>query len=126
MPIYPVDFQAGVTAILEAMAMAKAVICSRTPGQTDVIAENQTGLYVEPGEPQALRAQIECLLQQPTLATQMGQAGRARVEAEMELSHYALQLQRTVQAALQAEPAEGELMSQFTPSTLPSYTQHGH
>ena len=118
MPLYPVDFQAGVTAILEAMAMAKAVICSRTPGQTDVIAENQTGLYVEPGDPQALRAQIECLLQQPALATQMGQTGRARVEAEMELSHYALRLQRTVQAALHEEQAEGELISQFTPSTL--------
>lgn len=116
MPLYPVDFQAGVTAILEAMAMAKAVICSRTPGQTDVIAENQTGLYVDAGDPQALRAQIERLLQQPALAIQMGQAGRERVEAEMELTHYANRLQHHVQVALSNEQAD-DRRAQWAPAT---------
>jgi hypothetical protein len=35
-PLLDVPFQAGVTTILEAMAMEKTVICSRTLGQTDV------------------------------------------------------------------------------------------
>src|SRR5205823_8678819 len=54
MPLYDVNFQAGVTAILEAMAMSRAVICSRTPGQTDVIVDGETGLYVPTSDPQAL------------------------------------------------------------------------
>ena len=43
MPLYNVNFQAGVTALLEAMAMGKAVVCSSTPGQTDVVVEGETG-----------------------------------------------------------------------------------
>lgn len=101
MPLYNVNFQAGVTAILEAMAMGKAVLCSRTPGQTDVIADGQTGLYVPPGDPEALRDQIQFLLNNPALASQMGEAGRQRVEDEMELMHYAQRLQRHVQVALE-------------------------
>ena len=100
MPLYNVNFQAGVTAILEAMAMGKAVICSRTPGQTDVIVEQETGLYVPPGDPEALRTQIQGLLNNPALAHRLGEAGRRRVEEELELSHYASRLQRHVQAAL--------------------------
>ena len=100
MPLYNVNFQAGVTAILEAMAMGKAVICSRTPGQTDVIVDGQTGLYVPPGDPAALRAQIQFLLNNPALATRLGEAGRHRVVEEMELTRYAQGLQRHVQAAL--------------------------
>ncbi len=45
-PLFQVNFQAGVTTILEAMAMGKAVIVTRTPGQTDYIQEGVTGLYV--------------------------------------------------------------------------------
>ncbi|MCE7981234.1 MAG: glycosyltransferase [Caldilinea sp. CFX5] len=98
MPLYNVNFQAGVTAILEAMAMAKAVICSRTPGQTDVIEDGQTGLYVSPDDPTALRTKIQFLLDNPDLAQTMGQTGRQRVETEMELTHYAARLNYYVQA----------------------------
>ncbi|MBX3013830.1 MAG: glycosyltransferase family 4 protein [Caldilineaceae bacterium] len=106
MPLYNVNFQAGVTAILEAMAMGKAVICSRTPGQTDVIEEGVNGLYVPPGDVQALRMRIQQLLDDPAEAEQLGQAGRVLVEAEMELSRYAQRLQRHLQEPLQmADPA---------------------
>ncbi len=113
MPLYHVNFQAGVTAILEAMAMAKAVICSRTPGQTDVIEEGQTGLYVPTGDAQALRERIEFLLDNPALATQMGQAGRQRIETEMNLEHYTARLQQHVQAALHAQTQQSQPTSQL-------------
>lgn len=120
MPLYNVDFQAGITAILEAMAMGKAIICSRTPGQTDVIEEGQTGLYVAPGEPQALREQIEFLLDNPTLATQMGQAGRRRIETEMDLTHYALRIQRYVQDTLENRQSQNGYTNTYVHSTLSS------
>ncbi len=102
MPLYNVDFQAGVTAILEAMAMGRAVICSRTPGQTDVVVDGDTGLYVAPGDAAALRTAIQSLLDDPAEAERMGRAGRALVEREMSLDRYAERLNRHVQTALTA------------------------
>ena len=61
MPLHDVEFQAGITTILEAMAMGKAVVCSRTRGQTDALVDGVTGIYVPPGDPVALRAAIERL-----------------------------------------------------------------
>jgi glycosyltransferase involved in cell wall biosynthesis len=92
MPLYDVSFQAGVTALLEGMAMAKAVICSRTPGQTDVVVEGETGLYVPPGDVQALHEVIQRLLRQPELADEMGHNGRLRIEREMSLACYVARL----------------------------------
>lgn len=92
MPLYTVNFQAGVTALLEAMAMSKAVICSRTPGQTDVVVEGKTGIYVPPEDPTALRAAIEQLLQQPAEARRLGVNGRRRIVAHMSLTHYTRRL----------------------------------
>lgn len=96
MPLFDVDFQAGVTAILEAMAMGRAVICTHTPGQTDVIVDGETGLYVPPGDPRALRQAIERLLADPQEAERMGRAGRHRVEQSMNLDHYVERLSRYV------------------------------
>lgn len=88
MPLYNVDFQAGVTALLEGMAMEKAVICSRTPGQTDVVVEGETGIYVPPGDVPAMRQAIQKLLADPELAAQMGRNGRKRIETQMNLKAY--------------------------------------
>src|SRR5439155_23048132 len=41
-PLDDVDFQAGVTTILEAMAMAKPVIVTHSAGQTDVVEDRRT------------------------------------------------------------------------------------
>ncbi|MBE0695366.1 MAG: glycosyltransferase family 4 protein, partial [Anaerolineaceae bacterium] len=88
MPLFKVNFQAGVTAILEAMAMERAVICSRTPGQTDVIVEGETGMYVPPEDPAALRDAIQNLLDQPQKCVEMGIKGRQRILDEMSLECY--------------------------------------
>lgn len=99
-PLYNVNFSAGATSILEAMSMEKAVVCSRTPGQTDLVIDGETGLYVPPEDPQALRQTIEHLLDNPQLAAQMGQAGRRLIENEMNLDSYANRLGSFVQAAV--------------------------
>lgn len=97
MPLYNVNFQAGVTAILEAMAMERAVICSRTPGQTDVIVENETGLYVPPENADALRDAIRRLLSNPSDAGRMGKNGRRRVEQALSLDCYTARLAKMVE-----------------------------
>jgi glycosyltransferase involved in cell wall biosynthesis len=84
-PLYENDFQAGVTTILEAMAMGKAVIVSRTSGQRDVIDHNANGVYVPPGDSAALRAAITALLDHPEEAARLGANARKTIESTMSL-----------------------------------------
>jgi glycosyltransferase involved in cell wall biosynthesis len=100
MPLYKVNFQAGVTAILEAMAMEKAVICSQTPGQTDILVDGVTGVYVSPGDPQALRFAIVSLLECPQEAERMGRAGRQRIFEALSLDCYTARLNEYVKGTL--------------------------
>lgn len=97
MPLHPVAFQAGVTTLLEAMAMGKAVICTRTPGQTDVVVESETGLYVEPYDVAGMRSAIRHLLEDPARAEAMGRRGRQRVLQTMSLDCYCDRLNAYVQ-----------------------------
>lgn len=101
-PLYNVNFSAGATSIMEAMAMGKAVVCSRTPGQTDVVIDGETGLYVPPEDPQALRQTIEYLLANPKLADEMGAAGQRMIDNDMNLDTYTTRLDSFVQAAVAA------------------------
>jgi glycosyltransferase involved in cell wall biosynthesis len=100
MPLENVEFQAGITAILEAMAMERAVVCSRTHGQTDAVIEDETGTYVPPGNPAALRAALEHLLKHPEVAERMGKAGRRIVQQHMSLERYTERLSGIVREAM--------------------------
>jgi glycosyltransferase involved in cell wall biosynthesis len=92
MPLENVKFQAGVTAILECLAMGKAVICSRVPGQTDVVVEGENGRYVPPGDPSTLRREIRWLLSRPEEAVRLGVNGRKLIECQMNLDLYVQRL----------------------------------
>jgi hypothetical protein len=87
-PVEDVEFDAGVTAIAEAMAMGKAVIVTRTRGQVDIIRDGEHGLYVPPEDPAALRRAIEHLAAHPDEAERMGRAGRALIEQRHTLDGY--------------------------------------
>jgi len=87
--LYETDFQAGITTILEAMAMGKAVIASRTKGQRDVIQDGVNGIYVPPGDVQALRRAIVDLLADPERAARLGARARQMIESRMSLDIWA-------------------------------------
>jgi glycosyltransferase involved in cell wall biosynthesis len=103
MPLENVKFQAGVTAILECLAMGKAVVCSRVPGQTDVVVEGENGRYVPPGEPSPLRTEIQQLLSNPEDAARLGANGRKLVERQMSLDHYVQRLAGFLHDAIESE-----------------------
>jgi glycosyltransferase involved in cell wall biosynthesis len=105
MPLENVKFQAGVTAILECLAMGKAVICSRVPGQTDVVIEGDNGRYVPPGDPVILRTEIDRLLSQPEEAARLGANGRKLIEGEMSLDLYVKRLTGFLHEAIRGEQA---------------------
>jgi glycosyltransferase involved in cell wall biosynthesis len=87
-PLYENDFQAGVTTILEAMAMGKAVVVSKTSGQQDVIEHGVNGLYVPPGDAAALRRAITDLLDHPDKAARLGSNARRTIESAMSLDQW--------------------------------------
>lgn len=106
MPLENVDFQAGVTAILESMAMERAVVCSRTVGQTDIIVEGESGLYVPPGDAPALRTAITGLLARPDEAARLGKGGRQVIEREMNLDRYVERLAAIVHETIAGSAEE--------------------
>jgi glycosyltransferase involved in cell wall biosynthesis len=110
-PLLQSDTDNGVTAILEAMAMGKAVICSRTRGQIDVIEEGVTGLFVPPGDPRALRAAIEYLRNHPAVAKAMGREARQRVEQNHTIDGYMNDLLSLVVEAIAERRSRGRLNS---------------
>ncbi|MDB4989407.1 MAG: glycosyl transferase group 1 [Myxococcaceae bacterium] len=79
-PLYENDFQAGITTILEAMAMAKPVIVTRTAGQCDVVADGHTGIYVAPGGVEDWKQAIDRVRNDPALRANLGQRARRWVE----------------------------------------------
>lgn len=130
-PLDDVDFQAGVTTILEAMAMGKPVIVTHSHGQTDVVedrrqitrgvqprtrpesvlrqAANEAGIelepngfYVPPSDPGALRRAIQYLLERPEERARLGAAGRRAIERLADLDQYVARLSTLVEEAADA------------------------
>ena len=104
-PLLPSDTDNGITVILEAMAMGKPVICSRTRGQVDVIQDGVTGIYVPIGDAAALKAAIVSLWNDPERALQMGRNARALVEKNHTLEKFTSTARSAAEAALDGRPA---------------------
>lgn len=65
--------------VLEAMAAGLPVVATDTGGTSEAIADGETGIVVPPGESGALARAVIALLDDPSLRTRMGAAGRRRV-----------------------------------------------
>lgn len=102
MPLLESDTEQGTTVMLEAMAMSRAVICSRTKGQRDIIEEGVNGLFVPVGDPVALREAILFLWNNPGEAERLGREGRRFVETH----HTIEQFMSTIRMAVEDSIAE--------------------
>ncbi len=78
------DRACGSLSAAEASAMAKPVVASRVGGVPEFVLDGQTGLLVPPGEPDALATTLWQVCSDSDLARQMGEAGRAFVEANFD------------------------------------------
>jgi glycosyltransferase involved in cell wall biosynthesis len=72
-------------------------VCSRAAGQTDAVVEGETGVYVKPGDVQAMRRAIRELLAAPERSEAMGRNGRAHVETTADVVTYASQIAATLE-----------------------------
>lgn len=86
----------GLTNLIEAMAMARPAIVTRTgalPSEIDVEALG-CGLHVPPDDPAALAEAIDYLATHGALAAAMGARGRAHCETHYNITRYAADLHR--------------------------------
>ena len=80
-------------AALEAMANGRAVIASRVGGLAEVVVDQRTGLFAEPGHTSSLADAIELLMNDRQLCRKLGAAGPNRLAegflAEQMVASYA-------------------------------------
>jgi glycosyltransferase involved in cell wall biosynthesis len=93
-PLLPTAYPFGITTLLEAMAMAKAVVVSDTEGLRGVVEHGRTGLVVPPGDPTAIRRAVEQLLGDNGAREDLGRAARSAVLERFSLDQFVDELQR--------------------------------
>ncbi len=113
-PLLPTDTDNGITTILEAMAMGKPVICSRTEGQIDVIQDGVTGIFVPPNDPIAMRKAILELWNDPEKCLQMGIEARKYIEENHTLEKFVDDIKKEIELIIQGAPPK----PQYVPKKL--------
>jgi glycosyltransferase involved in cell wall biosynthesis len=101
-PLFGVDYAAGVNALLEAMAMAKPLIVSRTKGIIDYVVHDETGVYVSPGDAEELKDRILSLWGRSKELDRLGTNARQAVEQRMNLDIYVNQVAQIVRKTIAA------------------------
>jgi N-acetyl-alpha-D-glucosaminyl L-malate synthase BshA len=82
----PSEYESFGLAALEAMACGVGVLATRTGGVPEVVEDGVTGILCEVGDISALAGGLARFLNEPELATRMGQAARARAEKVFSLA----------------------------------------
>ena len=99
-PLYDVDYAAGVNSVLEAMAMAKPVVISHGRGVVDYVVHNETGIYTSPGDVEELKDTVLSLWGKPRQLDRLGKNARQAVEEEMNLTTYVNRIVQIVHETL--------------------------
>jgi glycosyltransferase involved in cell wall biosynthesis len=87
-PLLDVDHAAGLSVILEAMAMGKAVIATQTRSPDGLVVDGRNGFHVWPADADGLRGRMRFLLDHPEEAERMGAEGRRMVEESFTIEAY--------------------------------------
>ena len=98
-PVVATTSSAGITSVLEAMAMGRAVVVSASPGLEGLIVDGVTGIVVPPGDPAALRAALDALIADPALRAALGANARAEAERRFGVDAHAAAIHRELLGA---------------------------
>jgi len=77
--VMPSRAEAAAVVALEAMALGKPVIASNLPSIAEVVVDGETGILIEPDDPELLARTIMDLLDDPERMKEMGEKGAERV-----------------------------------------------
>jgi glycosyltransferase involved in cell wall biosynthesis len=73
--------------LLEAMACATPVICTRVASMPEIVEDGRTGFIVEPGDARSLSERLRWFRDHPAEACAMGRAGRQEVLERFQWRH---------------------------------------
>ena len=88
----------GMTALLEAMAMGKAVVMTNSSGVIEFVEPDVTGLCVPIGDMEAMARALRALWDDPARCVTMGEAARRRLDAHFSTRRYAERLAAAVRS----------------------------
>ena len=92
--VHPALLEGFGIAVVEAMAMGKAVVATTTGGLPEVVVDGETGLLVPPGDDRRLSAAIVSLLRDRMRRDQMGKQGQVRAKEEFTLEASVKKMER--------------------------------
>jgi glycosyltransferase involved in cell wall biosynthesis len=87
--------------LLEAMDAARPVVASRVSAIPEIVLDGETGLLVPPGDAQALASALGQLLDDPTLAAEMGRRGRERLRSHFSVERMVDETERVYRGLLE-------------------------
>lgn len=93
-PVLATESPFGITSLLEAMSMGKAIVVSGTAGLRGIIDDGETGLVVPPGDVVALRGAIRHLRGHAADRQRLGEAAREVATGRYGLDAYVGHLAR--------------------------------
>lgn len=96
-PIIDTPKLTGLTSLFDAMAMAKPVIMTRNPGIDVDIEKEGIGIWVKAGDSKGWRKAITYLLENPKIASQMGERSRSLCEKKYNLDRFSFDLANILQ-----------------------------
>ncbi|WP_162605033.1 glycosyltransferase [Geomonas terrae] len=92
---------------IEAMAAGKPVIATNTGASPEIVLDGVTGLLVPPGAPEKMADAIFKVLGNATLAKEMGEAGRQRVQTEFTTAKYIAGIETVLTEAYNGSKKKG-------------------
>ena len=103
--VFPSHAEAFGLVVIEAMAMAKAVISSNCDGVLDIVTDGETGILVPPRDASALTAAALRLAQNPELRQQLGQAALIKARTAFSLQRMLDDVESIYRNLLRPKPA---------------------
>jgi glycosyltransferase involved in cell wall biosynthesis len=87
-PLCDTPQAAGITTILEGMAMGKCIVATQSSGLPDVLIDGETGL-IAPPTAEGLRTAITTMLESPDRRSALASAGQRLVRTSFKLEDHA-------------------------------------
>jgi len=105
--VHPALMEGFGIAVVEAMAMGKAVVATTTGGLPEVVAQGETGLLVPPGDVESLAVAVVSLLEDKVRREQMGRNGEARAHERFSLDASVAHMEQLYGEVLGAQKGRG-------------------